>query len=132
MNVAGTCVTDNDVAQAVLLPAFDVKTVLLQADRPCARERSILALLDDEYRQLMIAQIEEQMSAGIVADVFDFSADESEGRVIQLGKIEREGELALEPGFYGVSIGRYDINGIGACESRDMEVHQVRDCLLPR
>lgn len=132
MNVAGTCVTDNDVAQTVLQPRLDVEAVLLHAGGDCTRDRMILVRLHDEYRHLMFSQIEEQMSAGIVADVLDFSTDEFEGRVIQLGKIEREGELTLEPGFYGVSIGRYDINGIGACESRDMEVHQVRDCLLPR
>ncbi len=48
----------------------------------------------------------------------------SGGRAVGVGKVEAEGETALEPGFDGVAVGGDDLRGGSAGEGGEMLVEE--------
>jgi len=67
---------------------------------------------------------EEEQSRGLVVEVSKVCAFESGigGKGGGVGKVEAEGETALEPWFYGVAVGGDDLRGRGAGESGEVLV----------
>ena len=81
--------------------------------------------LADEDGDAVLSDGIKELGDGLVAEVGEVGSVEGgvAGKVV--GKVEAEGNFALEPGFYGVAIRGDDIKRIGAGESIDMQISHL-------
>src|ERR1035437_1063630 len=100
MDSGGGGVSDDHVAQTSFAPSFRAEALLaLRADAHAAGSHAWL-VLQDEDRYLVLAQIVQHLADRIVLEIDDPAAHQLEGRMLQVGQIERVRELTLEPRFY--------------------------------
>ena len=78
----------------------------------------------------MIANVEQQLGPGTVLQVHDLAANQLERGILQFGQVEGEWELALEPWFYRVPIGRNHVDRIRTRHGGHMQVDQLRQSVL--
>ena len=130
MNINAIGVADNKIAEVSFSPRFDAKGQL-PADR-CSQIQAaqLRAVLEYEYRKTMLPDLKQQVCPGAVLEVCDASAKKPERSVMQVWQVERKRQLALEPRFHRVLVGRYNVYGVGAGQRRSMQVRELAQDLI--
>src|SRR5581483_2580189 len=125
MNVVGTGVPNHKVAQSAFAPAFAAERKGLAPAR-----RMEIAILKDEYRNLVLPNLINQVRTRSLVQIGHSSADQGEVRILQLWQIEGERNLPLEPWLHGVPVGGNHIDRSSAGQCRHVQICQLAGGVL--
>jgi len=129
VNILRRGIADNDVSEPALAPRLDIERELARVRGACA-ERNACPFLKDEHRHLVLPHFKEQLRTGTVFEIGEQAADQLERRVLQLGNIKGERQLAGKPWFHGVAISRHYVDRVGAGQCGHMKIGQLGESLL--
>src|SRR5437763_5033076 len=103
-NILACGVTDCDVAQPSFIPVLVIeRNVFPHAGTGAQRWRRLL--LENKNRNVMFAKLKDQLRSRSLLEVGNASTHQRELRILQLRKIECEGDLALKPRLHVMAIG---------------------------
>jgi hypothetical protein len=123
IEVGGVDVADSYDAQVGCGGGAEVEAG--EGARECG-ERGARRSLREEEGDLVLVDGEEEKGRGLAVEVGEVRAFEGgvRGKGDSIGKVEAEGETALEPGFDGVAVGGDDLWRGGARESGEVLVEK--------
>ena len=119
-------VANHEIVQPILAPAAKLKVSCCVLHSGVRAGKTYRAFLENEDRNLVFANLVDQLRSGRLAEVGDAATDEGEFWVLQFGQIEGERDFSLEPGLHGVAIGRDHVDGIRAGERGYVQDRRVR------
>src|SRR4029077_8028466 len=104
---------DHEVAQAILTPRFHLEGPSFAHSRVCTWTLDI-PILKNEHRNLVLADLEDQVRSRGLSKIGHTSADEGKFGTLQLREIESKRKLSLEPRLHSMAVRRNHLDGICA------------------
>src|ERR1700694_1957492 len=83
------------------------------------------SILKNEGRNLMLADLIDQVRARRLSQIGDAPSEQRERRPLQLRQIEAERNLPLKPWLHGMPVGGYHVYRCGAGQSAHVQVGEL-------
>ena len=111
LQVGSIHVAHQHVTKSILRPGLKVKrgTSIRES---CLANTELRCIAKDKCRDEVALIGEDQVRTGLLVEIGDASASESEVRALQVRKIKGEGNAPLKPRLYGVAVGRAHVGQV--------------------